>query len=561
VLCPGDMSMRSRLRRLGFWAVVGAVFVVLGWVMQPDVSANQPAPPAPTASAPAPAAPAATPAVDEANPLCLEPEPPKSARPPEKPLWEKLVPIAILLAVIMLIVARLPRVELGHTLAFRRRRLLNWLPLGLTYAFLYMARYNLNTYLNINAITSAEFGTIFGVGSAVYGLSFLINGPLTDKLGGRTTILISAAGSGLCNAIMGYMVLTGSTLGFGDHVTAMCVLYGANMYFQSFGAVSIVKVNGAWFHLRERGTFGGIFGILISLGVFFAYDGGKLITDYLEVEWLFFLPGLILVIFFVLSWAFVRNQPSDAGHPDFDLGDATRADDGPPPNVVKVLWRVVSHPVIFTIAMIELCSGFLRQAIMQWSREFGKGVGLTSSFVFENWGVVLCVAGITGGMFAGSISDHLFNSRRLPVSAVLYLIMLIGAILIVPLLDSGLVVIPWIAAVSSMAVIGVHGMLSGTASADFGGKKHTGTAVGIIDGFVYAGSTMQSFLYGAYLPAQKVICVDGTTRPNPAFKDVDNWRIWPYAMIPVALVGFLLAVKLWNARADQKKPPPVPPGA
>ena len=43
------------------------------------------------------------------------------------------------------------------------------------------------------------------------------------------------------------------------------------MYFQSFGAVSIVKVNAAWFHVRERGTFGGIFGVLISLGLYLAF--------------------------------------------------------------------------------------------------------------------------------------------------------------------------------------------------------------------------------------------------------------------------------------------------
>ena len=78
---------------------------------------------------------------------------------------------------------------------------------------------------------------------------------------------------------------------------------------------------------------------------------------------------------------------------------------------------MLTHPVILTIALIELCSGFLRQAILQWGRDFGKGVGIGNTFVFENWGMVSCIAGITGGMFAGAISDHLFQSRRSPVSA------------------------------------------------------------------------------------------------------------------------------------------------
>jgi MFS transporter, OPA family, glycerol-3-phosphate transporter len=499
---------------------------------------------------PAAAAPAAGDGAAQVDP-CSQPVVSKP-KPPEKPLWEKLIPIAILLAVIGLVVARLPRVDLGHSKTFRRRRLLNWLILGLTYSFLYMARYNLNQYKYVGGLTESEFGQIFGWGSAVYGVAFLLNGPLTDRWGGRTTILIAAGGACLTNLGMGYLVATGASP-FGSPFQSMLVLYCANMYFQSFGAVSIVKVNAAWFHLRERGTFGGIFGILISLGLFFAYDGGKMITDALpkSLEWVFYIPAGILALFFALCWAYVRDTPGRSGLTDFDLGDATRPDDGTKESALAVIWRLVSNPIILTIAIIELCSGFLRQSILQWGRDFSSGVGLGDSFVIQNWGVVSCIAGITGGMFAGAISDHVFQSRRGPVSAVLYSLMLIGAVLIVPLLASP-APIPWVIAFMSMAIIGVHGMLSGTASADFGGKKNTGVAVGIIDGFVYAGSMVQSFIYGAYLPEKLVVCADGTTRPNPAARDIDNWTIWPYAMLPVALVGFGLALRLWNARAKPK---------
>ena len=43
------------------------------------------------------------------------------------------------------------------------------------------------------------------------------------------------------------------------------------MYFQSYGAVAIVKVNAHWFHVRERGGFSGIFGTMISSGIFLAF--------------------------------------------------------------------------------------------------------------------------------------------------------------------------------------------------------------------------------------------------------------------------------------------------
>ncbi len=73
------------------------------------------------------------------------------------------------------------------------------------------------------------------------------------------------------------------------------VLYAANMYFQSFGAVAIVKVNAAWFHVRERGVFGAIFGILISLGIYFAFDWGGMILEHAGLVWVFMVPALILL--------------------------------------------------------------------------------------------------------------------------------------------------------------------------------------------------------------------------------------------------------------------------
>ena len=478
----------------------------------------------------------------------------------KRSLSDDLLPIGILIIVITIVVIRLPKVELGHTDAFRKRRLLNWLPLGLSYSFLYFGRYNIKMFQGEfeGGLTATQYGTVFGVGSLVYGISFLLNGPLTDRWGGRKTILIATAGSGAANGLMGYMALSGNTFGMSPTV-AFSVAFALNMYFQSFGGVSIVKVNAAWFHLRERGTFGGIFGILISLGLYFAYDVGKRIVDLTVTEkgdtahWLFWIPAAILFLFFFLSYVFVRNTPSDTGHPDFDLGDATNAEEKL--SVKQVFIKLLTHPVILIISFVELCSGFLRQAILQWGVDFGRALGLGDdsrgwfdSFVFQNWGMVSCIAGITGGIFAGAISDHMFGSRRSPVSGVLYGIMLVGAIAIVPLLSAEPGAIGWVVAMMSMAIIGVHGMLTATASADFAGKKNTGMAVGIIDGFVYVGSTIQSFLYGAMLPSSKIIGPDGCPMANPEAADASNWIVWPAAMIPVALIGFALTLKIWNAR-------------
>ena len=100
-----------------------------------------------------------------------------------------------------------------------------------------------------------------------------------------------------------------------------------------------------------------------------------------------------------------------------------------------------------------------------------------------------------------------------------------------------------------MAVIGVHGMLSGTASMDFGGKKNVGIAVGIIDGFVYLGTAVMSFTYGVILPDEQL---DATGKIVGPATEPANWSAWPISMIPLALLGTLLAVKVWNAKPQKK---------
>ncbi len=171
---------------------------------------------------------------------------------------------------VAIVLARLPKVEgIDHSQAYRWRRVRNWLPLGLTYMFLYMGRYNIKVSQHAfgdlkNAagdplMSNADFATIFMVGTAVYGCAFLNNGPLTDRLGGKFAILMGAGGALVANLLMRIstwiLLNQGSGAEFiaGNFVLLFSLLYAINMYFQSFGAVAIVKCNAPWFHC-SRGS-------------------------------------------------------------------------------------------------------------------------------------------------------------------------------------------------------------------------------------------------------------------------------------------------------------------
>jgi OPA family glycerol-3-phosphate transporter-like MFS transporter len=469
------------------------------------------------------------------------------------PDWlNKLLPILVLLAVVVVVIRRLPRVELGHSEAFRARRVANWLPVGLAYAFLYMGRYNLTAYKNAVGMSNDDYGSIDGFGAIVYGLSFILNGPLTDRFGGRFTMLVAVIGAGLANGAMGLFAQDGWTP---EKAGTFSLLYALNMYFQSFGAVSIVKVNAAWFHLRERGTFGGIFGILISLGLYFSYDWTRWIAEFWGVEapkgaprldpsvaadhWVFWVPALVLLVAAVVVYMLVQDTPGKAGHDDFDTGDAGSGDTGERKPLLVLVKLMLTNRIILTITAIEFCSGYLRNAVMKWYQVYAKAIGQGGDFVAMNWGMLLCCAGILGGVFAGTISDAVFQSRRGPVAAILYGGMVLGGAGLMFLMGSP--ALGWMVIFMSLCIIGVHGMLSGTASMDFGGKANVGIVVGIIDGFVYLGSALQSIVL------KKVLPETGT----PAAAEAANWVTWAYAMLPMAAVGLLLSLLVWNARATK----------
>lgn len=446
---------------------------------------------------------------------------------------------------------------LGHSRWYMMRRFINWFPLGMTYAFLYMGRYNLNVSKNAlgTLMSKEDFGWIFAAGTWVYALSFLVNGPLVDKIGGKKGIIIAAVGASAANIALGvltYLVVT-SRLKM-NLVVAFSVLYATNMYFQSYGAVSIIKVKAYWFHVRERGVFGAIFGTLISFGVYFAFDWGQAIVDMtraggaapagwlpqllrqvfalkgrsVDATWaVFFVPAAILIFWAMLDWALIRDTPEEANLGALETHDASTGQMHVELTTRELLAKVFASPLMLMFAAIELTAGVLRNGTMQWYTIFAKEMPQAgASSIAQHWGLLVCMFGIIGGFTGGLLSDKFFQSRRGPPAALLCVFMFFMAATMALFLFSAPLVVGSAALLISMAVIGVHSLMSGTAAADFGGRKATATCSGIVDGFVYLGSGLQSISLG-YL----------TTR---------NWLWWPVFLMPFALLGGFLALRIWH---------------
>jgi OPA family glycerol-3-phosphate transporter-like MFS transporter len=419
-----------------------------------------------------------------------------------------------------------------HSQEFRRRRAMNWLTLGLTYSAMYMGRYNLSF---VNASLSktygwdkTQIGTIISSGLLIYGLSAIFNGPISDRIGGRRSMLIGATGTVIFNLLFGMGAYLG-VIGTGTWLIGyFSTVWAFNSFFQSYSALSLIKVNAGWFHVKERGVFSAIFGAMIQMGRTLVYAIGPILVVALPWQWMFFVPSMIVALMAALTYRNVQNCPEDCGLPTLDVQDASSGD-AEAVSVKYVLKKVFTNPVTLTIAAAEFCTGLVRHGFEQWFPRYmteAQKLPLDSS-IFKSGAMMVVVAGIGGAFAAGYMSDWMFKGRRPPVACVGYALQIICLAVVWRAPSINWVIAAFV--LNSFAISIVHSMLSGTSSMDFGGKKAAATAAGLFDGMQYIGGSVVGIGMGWLL-------------------EKFGWTAWGPSMIGFAAIGMILMACLWNAR-------------
>jgi OPA family glycerol-3-phosphate transporter-like MFS transporter len=346
-------------------------------------------------------------------------------------------------------------------------------------------------------------------------------------------------------------------------VLAFSIIYSINMYFQSYGAMSIIKIKAYWFHVRERGIFGAIFGTFISAGNYFAFDWSSSIVSMTKADapdnvlkhifssaapvdaiWaVFFVPAVILIFWLALDFWLIKELPEEAGFPHLDTHDASSGQMHVEFSVLDLLKKIFTNPLMIMIACVELTAGIFRYSIFNWYSIFSHQVSQTGAEFFgQHWGWFTCIFGIIGGFAGGIISDRIFHSRRGPPAALLCGFVLACATLMAVFLLSSPQIVGWSAVMIVMASIGITSLMSGTAATDFGGRKATATCSGIVDAFAYIGNGLQSICIGFLIPEAA-----GGSQTVPLLGILRSWQWWPLFIIPFAVIGGSIALWIWNA--------------
>ena len=433
---------------------------------------------------------------------------------------------------------------------FKKFRSLQLLLLGLTYSCFYFSRLNLSVAHNIisQALnwSYSSYGRITSCALLVYAIAVLFNGPVVDRLGGKKSIMIGILGAFTSNILFGltyYLVGTPFHIGTASFVysgslllSALIFIWSTNYFFQTLGALSIVRLNASFWQIHERGTASGIFGALIQIGRLLVATTCPLILLFLPWPYVFFIPSGLLAIAFLFVWRFVYESPEDMGVHYFDEPSKHLS-------IRETVRKVLTNPVILISSLMAFCLGSIRNGLEHWYSRFyttnyhlpTNGLGKFAPYMV--YSVAFPIAMIFASLIAGPTSDKVFDKKRFPVIS----ISLAAILLLLPLLSLG-ICNPWLATIFLILLMfflqGANSMLMGTLPADFAGRSAVSSAAGMFDSSQYFGGSVIGLLISFVLDHYK--------------KAGNEWSYWPLLMVGPCIVALIISTIFWNKKPRMK---------
>jgi OPA family glycerol-3-phosphate transporter-like MFS transporter len=392
------------------------------------------------------------------------------------------------------VAGRAPLEPPGAQRAFTGWRLATILLLGVGYSGYYFCRSNLSVVLPdlmhdlaLRGIPASEaqvrLGFIASAGTVAYAVGKFVSGSMADLFGGRRMFLGGMAGSILFTLLF---VLSG---GF----PLFTLAWVGNRLFQSTGWVGLVKVASRWF---SYSTYGTVMAVL-SLSFLFGDAACRWVMSELlahGVGWRgVFLAGAgSLAALLVANIILLRETPEERGLPAPEAnplnvyGAEGEHKDEKHPGLKAILRPLFTNFPFWLVCLLSLGTTLLRETFNFWTPTyFVQFVGLTGSQAAARSALFPLFGGISV-LLAGVVSDKLGLNGR---NVVLVVGMTACTLCLVVLARTPGHASQWtpvvLVTLVGFLLLGPYSYLAGAMSLDFGGKRGSATAAGIIDGVGY----------------------------------------------------------------------------
>lgn len=334
-------------------------------------------------------------------------------------------------------------------------------------------------------LSKEQVGLIASVSTVVYAAGKIGFGPITDRLGGRITLI----GSMLLVACFG---LAGA---FAPSLAALTVIYSANRLAGSASWGGMVKLVPEWFSpgglafacslLSLSFVFGG------ALAVAFAGVVARLSDD----SWRAVLgvPSLVLAGLAVVLWLGIGRQRSSA------VAGSERVAGRGEGNVQ--LLALFQERTFLVILALSFALNMLRETFNFWTVDFMRteGGGRVSSSLAAFLSMPFDICGALGIVLVGWLFGRFGHAaRQVFLAAMLATLALLLAAF--PLFfKSSLTVLTAGVGLVGFLAYGPYSLLAGVLAVEVRGRRSAATVAGFVDGVGYLAGVLSGVAFGKLL--------------------------------------------------------------
>lgn len=380
---------------------------------------------------------------------------------------------------------------------FQKYKWMTLMAFSVMYVFVYIGRFNVSALMpDISAeigITPEQQRIITISVFFSYAIGSMINGRLSDRLGGKKVVLAGGAVSIFANL----------AIAFAGSWQLVLVLEIVNGFFQSMIWVGGIEMLSHWWKPGERGKGVGIANLFSGLSHVTAYVVPLIfvmLMPYISWRGKLTYPILVWGAAYVLFAVFAVGRPEKKGLQPYTIAkedkrrelrakklEATRGG-------VFMFFR--GNRAFYVWCIIAMLSSVCRYGLLNWiPKYFDKEMGGTLiSEAFSN--LMLPTGMALGTLLITWIGGSHFNKNKGLV--IIWAAALCGTLTIVfPMVGISRVVLMGIF-FAGFFLYGINGMLW-LYAIDAGCRYFSGTIAGFLNGFAYLGATMEAFVFPAVI--------------------------------------------------------------
>ena len=394
----------------------------------------------------------------------------------------------------------------------RRTFVLCWI----AYASIYLCRVNLTIAIpeiqNTFAFSKAQIGLIASMFFWVYGIGQLVNGNLGDKVSSKLIIFLGLVVAAVSNILFG----------FANSLLAMLIFWTINGYFQSMLWGPITKLLSSWYSEEKLSSIAIKISTSMIAGYLIAWWLSAKLLVFSNWRWVFWTPGILILIFSLIWFFNIKNQPKDIGLEP--ILNSAKSDAESTSNYS--LWQVIKETKLWLVVIACFAQGIIKDGIGIWGPTFlmeAHKLDLKSSV-----GLILLIPIMNlGGIFIAAWLNKKLKYQEKLTTVILFSI---GVLMIMGLIKfetSGPIVGLIFLGLSSAMMYGANTLLLGVIPMKYLKYNKVSSVAGFLD-------------FCSYLSAGIAVAITGGIVDNFSWNGV--LILW----ISVAVLGIISLTLNWK---------------